>query len=397
MSDLSGVSSLVDEVLPEVTEIRHLLHQNPELALQEQGTAALIRERLEPTGLLLLPPFLETDVVGILSGSGDGRNVTLRADTDALPLQEESGVPYQSRRDGCMHACGHDGHTAMLIGAARVLSQLTDLIQGSVRFVFQPGEEMTAGGKDLVAAGALLDPEPDMVFALHAWAGLPVGVLGSRSGPMMAAADFFSLTIKGAGAHGCMPHESIDPIVTGARIVESLQTIVSRSIDPQEAAVVSVCRFSGGTTGNVIPEHVELQGTVRYHIPEVGERIVARLEETIRGICESTGASHELTYDRAYIPMVNDLAAVDIAAGVAREMLGDSFWRDIDRPSMGGEDFAYYTDRYPGALVRLGVGEDSPPLHNPHFDFNDGALRNGIIFHVACALRLLCLETPYSP
>ncbi|MDD3925845.1 MAG: M20 family metallopeptidase [bacterium] len=382
---------LVREILPEITEIRHAIHCNPELALQEHDTAALIRRTLDPAGLNLCDPFLETDVVAMLEGAGSGDNVTLRADIDALPLQELSDLPYRSVRDGIMHACGHDGHTAILIGAALVLSRLRDTFKGSVRFVFQPGEEAVAAGRDLLAQGILHHPEPKAVFALHAWNGIPEGTIASRPGVIMAAADFFKIIVHGKGAHGSMPDASIDPLLTGARIVEALQSITSRNISALDAAVVSVCRFSGGTNGNIIPDSVELEGTTRYLRAETGRLIPMHMERIIKGVCDSMGASYEFIYNTPYIPTVNNPEMVELGAGTARELFGASAWMELETPSMGGEDFSYYIKDYPGAMFRLGMGEHHPGLHNPYFNFNDKALMSGILFMSAIALSALAM------
>lgn len=386
------VEKLVDKVLPDIVSIRHTIHQNPELALEEYDTAALIRKTLESTGMRLLEPFLETDVVAILEGKGAGRNVTLRADIDALPLQEKTGLPYQSKREGLMHACGHDGHTATLIGSALVLSELKDQLGGSVRFVFQPGEEVVAAGKDLVSKGALRDPEPDAVFALHALSGIPEGSIASRPGVLLAAADFFKITVQGKGAHGSSPEASIDPILIAARIVEALQTIASRRVSALDSAVVSVCRICGGTNSNIIPSSVELEGTTRYLDPETGKKIPGYMEQIIKGVCESMGASYEFSYTSTYIPTINNHNIVALGKKVTEDVLGASSWIELNSPSMAAEDFAYYIRDYPGAMFRLGMGKESATLHNPHFDFNDSALKNGILFLVSAALETLSLS-----
>jgi amidohydrolase len=389
MGTYQVVEKLVDRILPDIVRIRHTIHENPELALQEHDTATLVRKSLESTHLRLLEPFLETDVVAILEGRGPGRNVTLRADMDALPLQEMTGLPYQSKRDGLMHACGHDGHTAILIGSATVLSKLKDHFEGSVRFVFQPGEEVLAAGKDLVDKGALRDPEPNAVFALHAWGSVPVGAIASRPGFFLAAADFFKITIHGKGAHGSTPEVSIDPILIAARVVEALQAIPSRRVSALDSVVLSVCRFCGGTNANVIPDHVELEGTTRYLDPETGKKIPVYMEQIVKGVCDSMGASYEFSYTSAYIPTINNHEIVALGKKVTEDVLGASTWVEVSTPFMAAEDFAYYIRDYPGAMFQLGMGKASAALHNPHFDFNDSALRNGILFLVCVALETL--------
>jgi amidohydrolase len=386
------LNSEIDRILPDIAEIRHTIHQNPEIALKEYKTAELIRKTLKSTGIRLLEPFLETDVVTILHGKKKGKNITLRADIDSLPIQEKTGLPYASERDGFMHACGHDGHTAMLIGAARVLNNFKAELNGSVRFVFQPGEEIVAAGKDLIAKGALLNPEPDAVIALHAWPGIPEGVIASKPGVLLAAADFFKIIIKGKGAHGSRPADSIDPILTAARVVESLQAVVSRNVSALDPVVLSVCRIGGGTNSNTIPDNVEMEGTTRYLKPELRKKIPVDMERIIKGVCDSMGASYEISYSSPYIPTINDPNIVDIGKNVAKKVLGSFGWIELEEPSMGGEDFSYYIAEYPGAMFRIGMGKDSAPLHSAQFDFNDHALKNGILFLVSTVLEFLNLR-----
>jgi amidohydrolase len=383
---------LVAGVLPEIAAIRHRLHQHPELALQETQTSALVRDALVTMGLQPRPPILGTDVIALLQGPQPGPNVTVRADMDALPLLEQTGLSYQSRNAGLMHACGHDGHTAMLLGTAMVLCRLQAELRGSVRFVFQPGEEIVAAGRDLVEKGALLDPTPAAVFALHAWPGLPVGAICSRPGPILAAAEFFKITIRGKGAHGSRPDDSVDPILTAARVIEALQAVVSRQLSPLEAAVVSICRISAGTNGNIIPDTAELEGTTRCLNQAVGSQLPILMERLIKGTCEAMGASYEFRYSGSYIPTVNAADIVSLGRRVTETLLGAAAWVDLKNPAMGGEDFAYYIRDYPGAMFLLGMGETCAPLHNQCFDFNDTALRNGIVFMVGAVLAALAGE-----
>ena len=390
---LQHLKNEVGRIIPEMVKIRHTIHQNPEIALKEFDTAALIRKLLREAGIEVLKPFLETDVVAMVKGKQTGKNVTLRADIDALPLLEKTGLPYASKRKGTMHACGHDGHTAMVLGTAFLLNGLRDQINGSVRLVFQPGEEIVAAGKQLVTKGALRDPRPDAVFALHAWGGMPLGALASKPGALLAASDFFTIVIKGKGAHGSRPEDSIDPILTAARIVESLQSVVSREVSSLEPVVLSVCRIAGGTNGNIIPDSVEIEGTTRYLRPELKQKIYNAIKRIVKGVCDSMGASFSLKYDSPYIPTINDERMVSLGKKVALRVLGTRNWFDLTSPSMGAEDFSYYIRKFPGAMFRLGMGEKSASLHNSHFDFNDKAMASGILFLVSLALEVLRLET----
>lgn len=382
-----NIKSLVDAILPEITEIRHSIHKNPELGRKEFKTSAMVRSTLASTKAGILPPFLETDVVALLEGNGPGKNVTLRADMDALQIEEQTDLPYSSQNPGIMHACGHDGHTAMLIGSALVLNKLTDDFSGSVRFVFQPGEEMLCLGKALVEAGALKNPEPAVVTALHAWPGIPEGTIAAKTGRFMAATKEFRIIVKGRGGHGARPHSAIDPILTAARIVEALQAVSSRIINPCEPLVLSVCSINGGGAANVIPDNVEITGTIRFFSKDVGIQISKSMERIIKGVCDSMGATYELHIDGKYIPLINDADVIDTGRRVTTNALGEENWIDLEHPTMTAEDFAFYLQDYPGALFRVGMGNPCS-LHNSGFDFSDGALKNGIMFNVLMALSV---------
>jgi len=388
-TSIQNLKTQIARIVPDMVKVRRTIHQNPEIALKEFDTSALIRRLLKQAGIPVLKPFLETDVVAMVKGKKPGKNVTLRADIDALPLLEKTGLPYASKRKGTMHACGHDGHTTMLLGAALLLNRLRDQLSGSVRFVFQPGEEIVAAGKQLVDKGALQNPRPDAVFAVHAWAGMPLGAVASKPGALLAASDFFTVEVKGKGAHGSRPEDSIDPILTAARIVDALQSVVSREVSSMEPVVVSVCRITGGTNGNVIPDSVEIEGTTRYLRPELKQKIESSIRRIVKGVCDSMGASFSLQYDSPYIPTINDDRMVALGKTVALRVLGPGKWFDLTSPSMGAEDFSYYIRKYPGAMFRLGMGEKSASLHNSHFDFNDKAIASGILFLVSLALEVL--------
>jgi amidohydrolase len=386
---ISIVSHEVEKILPQIQTIRHHLHAHPELALQEFNTSAYIRSQLGAQGINTADPLLDTDVVAMIAGTETGNNVTLRADMDALPLQEMNLLDYGSTIPGRMHACGHDGHCAMLLGAAFVLNNLRHRFRGSVRLVFQPGEEVVAAGKDLVAAGALENPKPDAVLALHAWTGLPVGAIGAKPGAAMAAADFFKIIIQGRGGHGSKPERTIDPILIATRVVESLYAIPSRHIGALDPVVISVCSIHGGQSANVIPDEVVLEGSIRYFSKEAGEKLPVLFDRIVRGECDKSGASAIIDYKRPYIPTINNPDIVAIGKEVVERCLGSHAWIDVTEPSMGSEDFSYFLGNNRGAMFLLGMGEESPQLHNNCFNFNDDALKNGIQFLVLAALELL--------
>jgi amidohydrolase len=386
---IRAIHEITSELLPSIVDIRHKLHSMPELAGEEHRTSSLIKEILGETPVKVLKPFIGTDVTGIIDGPEPGRNVTLRADIDALPLLEKTNLPHASTIPGFMHGCGHDGHTAILLGTAMVLSRVRENIKGSVRFVFQPGEEVMALGKKMVDSGVLENPTADLVLALHAWPGLPVGQLSTKPGPVMAAAEFFKIIIKGKGGHGSQPQNTIDPIPVATKTVDALQSIVSRMTDPLQPVVISVCRIAGGENANVIPDRVELEGTVRYYDRKTGVKIPELIENTVRGLCRIFGASYEFDYNRSYIPTVNHHKAVTFLEEAVVKWLGKDSWTPLENPSMAGEDFAFYLEKHNGAFVMLGNGEDSRVLHNSDFDFNDGALKNGIIFLAGATLDYL--------
>ena len=394
MTDPAHLSALVDQIVPRVRALRHQIHQHPELAREEFETAARVRRVLAPLDLRVLKPYLETDVVALLAGHGPGPCVALRADMDALPLEEKTGLPYRSRIAGRMHACGHDGHTAMLCGAALVLNRLRKSFDGTVRFVFQPGEENVAAGRDLVAAGALDRPAPaaNYALALHGWGGHPIGQIAARPGLAFANAAMFRIDIRGKGAHGSQPHLAVDPLLTGARIVEALQSVPAGGFNPLAPLVVQVTHFEAGHTSNVIPDEAFLEGTVRTLDSRIARAVPGQIRRIANGICSATGAHARVHYTQPYVPLHNNAAVVDRGRRVARNLFGRQGWAEVRDPSMGGEDFAYFLRKRPGALFRLGMGRHSAPGHSPFYDFEDRALRNGILFLVRMTLDIL--ESP---
>jgi amidohydrolase len=378
----------VADVLPEIVSMRHSLHRIPETHFQERETSAAIRAFLADSALQILPPLLQTDTIGLLRGGSDGPCILLRSDIDALPVQERSGAAWSSERPGCAHSCGHDGHMAILLGTAKVLEALSGQLAGSVRFVFQPAEEEAAGGKALIEKGLLdIAPRPTAAFALHGWPGVPVGCLSSAAGPAMAEADTFRITVRGRGGHGALPHRAVDPVLTAAQVVTGLQSIVSRSVDPQDSVVLSICRIEGGKASNVIPDEVLLEGTTRYFDRSLQGMLRERIQRTVHGTCAAAGCTAELVYEEGYVPLVNHQSAVDLARDVVTSYLGPASWFVDHSRTMGAEDFAFYLEQVPGALLRLGLGEEWQPLHSAGFDFNDRSLEPGIVTLAGLALE----------
>jgi len=297
MLKIEEVDLALDELLPEITNIRKFLHARPELSLKEHKTSEFVRLQLAKLDIQVLPPFLSTDVVALLNDKKrKKKNVTLRADMDALPILEKNEIPYCSNNRGVMHACGHDGHTAMLLGAAMILEKFKEHLDGSVRFVFQPGEEVVAAGRDLIKEGILEDPEPVAALALHGWPGYPVGAICSKSGELMAAADFFSIKIKGKGGHGSTSGQENNPIVIASKIISRLSSIPEREFSPDVPVVVSISKIIGGTTSNVIPSEVLIEGSTRFFDKSAGKKIPGLFEKVLKTECKNTVAVYDLKY-----------------------------------------------------------------------------------------------------
>jgi amidohydrolase len=358
---------------------RHDLHSHPETAFEEHRTAELVARLLESFGIAVDRGVARTGVIGTLAGSRPGAPaIALRADMDALPIQEKNAFRHASTHDGRMHACGHDGHTAMLLGAAKYLAE-TRNFAGTVHFIFQPAEENEGGARLMVEEGVLERYPIDAVYGMHNWPGLPAGQFAIRPGPMMAAFDIFEIAVAGQGAHAAMPHLGIDPVVAAAQIVTALQTIASRNIHPLEGAVVSVTQIHGGDTWNVIPDSVVLRGTTRSFDPAVRDALEPAIRRIAEGVCASLGADLTMRYERRYPPTLNSAAETELAAATAAGLVGgDNIRRDL-LPSMAAEDFAWFLEKRPGAYIWIGndAGPGQAMLHNPHYDFNDEILALG--------------------
>ncbi|HWJ74940.1 MAG TPA: M20 aminoacylase family protein [Kaistia sp.] len=357
---------------------RHDFHRHPELLYDVNRTAATVAGLLNEFGVDEVVTGLgRTGVVGVIRGrnSAAGRTIGLRADMDALPIVETTGKDYASAEPGKMHACGHDGHTAMLLGAARYLAE-TRNFDGTAVVIFQPAEEGGGGGRAMVEDGLMDRFAIDEVYGLHNMPGIPVGSFAIRPGPIMAATDEFNIEIIGVGGHAAKPHVTVDPIVTGAQLVAAMQTIVSRSVDPLEATVVSVTQFHAGQAHNIIPGDARLVGTVRTLMPEMRDLAEARIRAIAAGIALASGARIDVEYNRNYPVTVNHVVQTDFAAGVASAIAGASHVDTAVAPMMGGEDFSYMLEARPGAFIFMGNG-DSAGLHNSDYDFNDEALPVG--------------------
>lgn len=388
-----AVKRLVRENLADVGCLRWDIHQHPELSLKEERTAALVERELRALGLEVRRVG-GTGVVALLRGRLPGKTLALRADMDALPLPERTGSPYSSQVPGVMHACGHDAHTAILLGAARVLTALQEQLAGNVKFLFQPAEENnpTGGAHLLMDAGALEEPKVDLVLALHVWPDLPLGTIGVRTGPLMAASDRVFVTVRGKSSHGSAPHQGVDAIVAAAHVVTALQTIVSRNVSPLEAAVLTFGTIKGGHRYNIIAEEVTLEGTCRTLNPEVRKLIPPRLTELAEKVAAGFGATCEAKYVQGYPAVVNTAEGVKLLREAGIATLGAGGVMEPSYPGMGAEDFAFYLEKVPGALFWLGCtapGAQKVPLHNPEFLVDERALPIGMEVFVRAALAYL--------
>jgi amidohydrolase len=389
MSDLLDAAR---ELAPDLIDDRRAIHRRPELAYREHATAERVAGRLAALGIEHRTGVAETGVVGLIEGGRPGRTVLLRADMDALPIQEEASTPYTSEHPGVMHACGHDAHTAMLLGAARLLLERRDGLTGCVKLMFQPAEEGGAGALRMIEEGLLEQPQVDAAFMLHVSHAHPVGQIATAGGPMAAGASSFEITIDGRGGHASRPHLAIDPVVAAAQVVTALQTLVSREVAPDDSAVLTIGRLAAGTAGNVIPDQAVLEGTIRAYGDDLMERLRSRLEVTVDGVARALRAEARVTYSMQYPPTVNDAAMAELAAGAARSVLGPPAVLTA-APIFAAEDFSFVLQRVPGAMLRLGVrGPDWPedrPVHTPRFDLDEAALPIGAACLAGAALEFL--------
>ncbi len=375
--------------LDRLVAIRRDLHAHPELAFQETRTADVIANELAACGLEVHRGLAGTGIVGVLRKGSGGRSVGLRADMDALPLSEKNVFSHCSTRPGRMHACGHDGHTTMLLGAALFMAENRDALdfEGTVHFIFQPAEE-TDGGADVMIRDGLFDRFPmDAVFGLHNWPGVPVGELAVMPGPVMAGTCSFEIAINGQGCHAAMPQQGLDPLVAASHLVLALQTIVSRNVDPCEAAVVSVTQIHGGESFNVIPDDAVVRGTIRAFNPEVQALVEASLHRICAGIDNTFGVHSQVSFAQRYPPTINSAAESALCGDVGAQVFGAANVRRNELPSTGAEDFAFMLQKKPGCYVWLGNGPGSGgcTLHNPHYDFNDAIIPLGVTYWVRLA------------
>ena len=375
-----------------IIDIRRELHKHPELMYEEIKTSALVRRELDKLGISYQSPIAKTGVLASI-GNGNGPCVALRADMDALPIHEETEVPFRSEVDGKMHACGHDCHTAMLLGAAKILKSKENEFNGTIKFLFQPAEEGGAGGKLMREEGVLENPAVERIFGLHVWPQMPTGQIGSREGTFLAATTFLDLTIKGVGGHAAVPHLTKDPVLTSAQIITNLQSIISRELDPLDSGVVSISAIQGGQAANVIPSEVKILGTLRSLTMDGLKKLQKRVKEIAENIAEAHGCEAIVEYPgNDYPPTVNDGEMWQFAKEIGSKMLGEENVGELDAV-MGGEDFAYYTEKVKGCFVVLGMQNKEIDaiysVHHPMFKADEDALHIGTALHTMFALHSL--------
>lgn len=389
----NSMHSHIKSVQSDVVRWRRHLHANPELSFQEFETAKYIHTELAKIDNLTLSQLTPNSVIARLKGAKPGKTIALRADIDALPLQEESGVSFCSQNANVMHACGHDVHTAMLMGAAKVLSHYQNEISGEVVFIFQHAEEVPPGGaQELIAKGILNNV--DMIYGLHVWPGAPTGSIFIKKGVFCASTDNFDIKIQGKGGHGSMPHHSIDPVVIAANLVTSMQSIISRRIDPIFAPVLTVAKLQAGNSYNVIPDSAQLAGTLRTHSKAVRKEVPAILEQVVNGVCDAYGASASIEWTPGYTVGINDVNACDIATEMLTTLYPDYRIESFEHPMFGGEDFSAYLEQVQGAFFMIGVHDQNKlgeayNVHHPKFKIDEDAMEVGVSFHVGIIKHLL--------
>lgn len=387
------IKEIIKVIEPEIIELRRDFHCYPEIGFEEERTGRVIAETLENMGIEVKKGIAKTGVVGLIKGNKEKPVIALRADMDALTIDEQNDLPYASKEKGKMHACGHDAHVAILLGVAKVLTEIKDELPGQVKLIFQPAEEGPGGAEPMVKEGVLRDPEVDAILGLHVWMDLPVGTVGVKSGPTFAAVDEFDLTFKGKSSHGAKPQEGIDAIIVAANFINAVQSVVSRSIDPIDSAVVTIGKIEGGYRRNIIADRVRLEGTCRSLTPEVRDIIEKRFNEVVKGICSLYGCEYVLDYRREYPPLVNKEKVTNKVREVAQGVVGLEKVIEIENPTLGGEDFAFFLEKIPGSFFLLGARNKekgiTAPHHNPLFNIDEECLATGVEILVKTLLELM--------
>ena len=387
---MTDFRKLVLEQKDIITKTRRDLHRIPEPAYTEEKTSVYVANYLKKEGLEVETGIARFGVVGLMETGKPGATLMIRADMDALPIAEETGLPFASTHKNSMHACGHDGHMAMVLGAATALNKIKGRLKGNIKFLFQPSEERPPGGaKPMIDAGVMENPKVDYSIGCHLWPGVPEGSIGLRAGPLMAAMDRFDIKIIGKGGHGAMPHMCVDALEVGTQVINALQRIVSRHMNPLNPTVVTVASFHAGSIFNVIPGKADLSGTTRTFDREIWKSWPGRIEKIVRSVCQSMDADYELKYSQGFPPTINDESMVEIVRRCAADVVGKDQVVEPE-PTMGGEDMSFFLERSKGCYFFLGVGrEGCAPIHNPKFDFNEDILLTGVETYCRISLELL--------
>lgn len=387
-----GLREKIDEMKEWLIGIRREIHMYPELGFEEVKTSRLISEWLERFGLEVQKGVAGTGVIGLLRGKSQGKTVAIRADMDALPIEELNEVPYASKIKGKMHACGHDAHVTILLGVARIFSSLRDQIKGNIKWIFQPAEEGGGGGKRMVEEGVLENPRVDAIFGAHVYPQIEIGKVGICKGKALASADRFIIKLIGQSGHAASPHLAKDPILAAGHLITQIHSIVSREVDPLESAVITIGKVSGGTAFNIIPDEVELLGTVRALSPEIQEKMKKRIEEAVRGVTQAFGMRYDFEYEYGYPVLINEPEMIQLVASACAKGIGEENIVEVP-PSMGAEDFAFYLEKVPGAFFRLGIRNESKgvvhPYHNSRFDIDEDVLPFGVEMFIRIVDRFL--------
>ncbi|WP_236910764.1 M20 metallopeptidase family protein [Clostridium sp. Cult1] len=387
------INVYINRILPELISLRREIHRNPELSNKEIQTSKLIQQKLIANGIEAITIKANTGVTALIQGGQEGDTIAYRADLDALPMEEKTGLLFASQNENVMHACGHDIHTTVLYGTALVINKFKDYLKGNLRIIFQSGEENFTGAKEAIESGILETPQVKSILALHTWPDLPAGTIGLKKGPMMASSSNLSFKITGKGGHAAHPHRGIDPIVVSSYIITAIQSIVSRNIPPIDSAVISFGKLTAGNTSNIIPDYAIGEGTVRTLSPSINKIIEEKIKSLIEYQAESFGAKAEIKYENISPPVINDSNIIDVLEESSYSSIGYENIRWLDSSSMGSEDFAFYLEKIPGALIRLGTHNDTEesklPLHNSKIIFDERSIETGVKFMSNAIISLL--------
>lgn len=387
------INVYINRILPELISLRREIHRNPELSNKEIQTSKLIQQKLIANGIEAITIKANTGVTALIQGGQEGDTIAYRADLDALPMEEKTGLLFASQNENVMHACGHDIHTTVLYGTALVINKFKDYLKGNLRIIFQSGEENFTGAKEAIESGILETPQVKSILALHTWPDLPAGTIGLKKGPMMASSSNLSFKITGKGGHAAHPHRGIDPIVVSSYIITAIQSIISRNIAPIDSAVISFGKLTAGNTSNIIPDYAIGEGTVRTLSPSINKIIEEKIKSLIEYQAESFGAKAEIKYENISPPVINDSNIIDVLEESSYSSIGYENIRWLDSSSMGSEDFAFYLEKIPGALIRLGTHNDTEesklPLHNSKIIFDERSIETGVKFMSNAIISLL--------